>query len=343
MINKSNTQFLKCLLIILIGISANAQTRVDIINSGFESGVKGWENITVDNSEFYAPVEGDWYAVQKNDGSKTYQRTGRVIKRGETYTVKLWARSINPAGDSAKTIAEISMLFNSTTIVSAEKNVNAPQLKGAAAVYPNDDGANVWVDGNFRHEFADYHLYQPVSYDPIKDPWLLVKGSSYRKLKGFGWAVGSVIVGGRKFIYGTLYRDKPENFYSSVTLTKVLTTNGYNYTWSKPVTVLSQSKTEIPWVEDLIVTTTDQRGNYGWLGEAVRAMYPSWIRKADCCLVTPPMLNLMTCPKRILRLLPPGRKPEKDGAAINGLNAGWRGPLYTSITVTGTFSVRTEA
>jgi hypothetical protein len=250
MINKLNTQFLKCLLMILTGVSVSAQTRVDIINPGFESRVKGWENITVDNSEFYAPVEGDWYAVQKNDGSKTYQKTGHVIKRGEKYTFKLWARSINPAGDSAKTIAEISMFFDSTTIVSAEKYVNAPQLKGAAAVYPNDDGANVWVDGNYRHEFADYHLYQPVSYDPIKDPWLLVKNSSYRKLKGFGWAVGTVIIGGRKFIYGTLYRDKPENFYSSVTLTKVLTTNGYNYTWSKPVTVISHSKTEIPWVED---------------------------------------------------------------------------------------------
>jgi hypothetical protein len=214
--------------------------------------IEGWssldKNSGIENIEFYSPVQGDYYALQKGAGGYIYQEIFATIDAGKRYELKLWARSINPPGISAKTIIEVKLYFDCTTIISNVANVNAPQLKGAAAVYPNDDGANIWVDGNYRHEFADYHLYQPISYDPIKDPWLLVNSSSYRKLKGFGWAVGTVTVGGQKFIYGTLYRDKPENFYSSITLTKVLTTNGYNYTWSRPVTVLSHSKTEIPWV-----------------------------------------------------------------------------------------------
>ena len=253
------------LIVLLLTMSVNSIAQSRVINASFELSdggdkntnwlsIEGWNSLDnnsgIDNNEFYAPVDGDWYAFQEGRGLDIYQETEEFITAGKRYELVLWARSINPAGNNAKTTIDAKLYFDSTIIVSTTADLNAPQLKGAAADNPNDDGANVWVDGDYRHQFADVHMYQPISSDPIEDPWLLVEDSNYEKLKGLGWAVGTIIVGDQKFIYGTLYRDKVGDFYSSVTLTKVLSTDGYKYTWSDPVTVLEHTGTEFPWVED---------------------------------------------------------------------------------------------
>ncbi len=236
-----------------------------ISNPGFESPmerneitdwnlVDGWNSTGgssgTERNEFYAPFEGAWYAFQKENGQDIYQETEETVSKGKSYKLVLWARSINRPGVAAKTTIEAKLLYDTTTVACSIKKLNAPQLKGVAAIQPNDDGANVWIDGKYRHQFSDVHMYQPLRYDPVQDPWLLVEDSNYEKLDGLGWAVGTIIVNGHKFIYGTIYRDIPGSFYSSINMTKVLSTNGYRYVWSEPVTVLSHDGSEFPWVED---------------------------------------------------------------------------------------------
>ncbi|MGB5848313.1 MAG: hypothetical protein WBH40_07495, partial [Ignavibacteriaceae bacterium] len=155
-------------------------------------------NSGIENNEFYSPVEGDWYAYQKGGGEYIYQETNHTITAGETYTFNIWARSINPPGVTAIITVEIRLYSDSNTINSVEANINVPQLKGAASTIPNDDGANVWIDGEYRHQFADVHMYQSLDDDPIEDSWLLVKDSDYEKLEGLGWAVGTIIVKDQK-------------------------------------------------------------------------------------------------------------------------------------------------
>jgi beta-xylosidase len=93
-------------------------------------------------------------------------------------------------------------------------------------------------------------MYQPLSLHPIKDPWRKIENNNYEKIERLGWAVGNIIARENKFIYGTLYRDRPGNFYSSIPMVKALSTNANNYTWSEPITILDHTGSEFPWVED---------------------------------------------------------------------------------------------
>jgi hypothetical protein len=235
------------------------------------SKIEGWNSGPDDNSgiiknEGYSPVDGQWISFQKGAGDYIVQETDFVISAGKTYTLNLWARSINEPGILDKTTVEARLFTGETTISVTSTNVNAPQLKGAAAEFANDDGANVWIDGNYRHQFNDKHMYQPITSDPIGDPWLIVEDNNYEKIKGLGWAVGNVIAGENKYIYGTRYRDRPGNFYSSIPMVKVLSTNGKKYNWSDPVILLEHSITEFPWVED----------PHGFYDEDTKRLWLSW-------------------------------------------------------------------
>ena len=266
LIAKNYIKNLFIILALFLNLTAVSAQEIQLVNTGFELpatgiSVRNWDQIDgwntetngasgVMKNEYYSPVDGEWFAFQKGGDGIIYQETDHTILAGKTYSLQLWARSINSAGNAAKTTLEIRLYTNDNTIVTVTADVNVPRLKGAAAVTPNDDGANVWIDGGYRHQFADKHLIQPLTDDPIEDEWTIFENSGYEAVEGLGWAVGPVIAGDQKYVYGTLYQDNPANFYSSIPMIKVLATKGLDYTWSKPITFISHSGTEFPWVED---------------------------------------------------------------------------------------------
>lgn len=253
-------------------------TIIAIVNGSFEGPGErwpdSWENTNgwdgseggVSNDGFYSPPDGVSFTYQKGPGDWISQETGETIQAGKTYKLKLWARSVNPEKIPDRTTIEAGFYYKTTEIKSQTLDVNAPFLKGEAASRPNDDGGNVWVDGAYRHSFAEFHLYQSIEDDPIMDPWELVPNDNYRQIDDLGWAVGQVIVGDEKYIYGTRYRDRAPNFYSSLTLTRVLSEDPPNYTWSEPVLVLDHDKTEFPWVLDA----------HGYYDEVTGKLWMSW-------------------------------------------------------------------
>jgi hypothetical protein len=316
-------------------------TQQFLINPSFESAepkeritnwnlVDGWNSSDkksgIERNELYSPVDGYWYAFQKGSGEDISQKTNHTITAGNTYTFRVWARSINPPGEADLTTIEIRFHNGSNTIVKTKKELNAPQLKGVAATIPNDDGANVWIDGEYRHQFADVHMYQPISYDPIEDPWLLVEDSDYEKLKGLGWAVGTIIVKDQKYIYGTLYRDVPGEFYSSITLTKVIETNGYRYTWTDPVTILEHDGSEFPWVLDAHCYYDELTGRL-WMAWGGGLCYISELDPGDGMLLShPEETEFYTHPKEIH--FPVATWPETY--------EGWCGDKYSNCWMEGT-------
>lgn len=292
------------IIIILFFLIQNMVVKAQnlLTNSGFEQSVAkdrvvdwnlipGWncsdDSAGISNKEFYSPVDGNYFAFQRGKGSEIYQETDHEISAGKTYRLKLWARSINPAGVTARTDVMISLKGGSKSIVSTTENVDAPQLKGAAAKYHNDDGANIWIDGKYRHQFSDEHMYQPISDDPIKDPWKIVKNSNYGAIDSLGWAVGLINLGDNKYIYGTLYRDIPGNFYSSLTMTKALSSDGVEYEWSKPVTILDHDGSEFPWVLDAHCYYDESTGRL-WMSWGGGTCYVSELDPADGRLIDNP-------------------------------------------------------
>ena len=230
--------------------------------------VEGWSGNSggIHDNGFYSPPDGNSYAYQKGEGTWIIQETGHVIQAGKTYTLKLWTRSVNEPGNTGMTTLQAGFLQDGDEVVSIEKNVNAPELKGAAATEPNDDGANVWIDGEYRHQFNEVHMYQPIASDPIDDPWLVVENSGYDRIsRDLGWAVGNVIAGEKKFIFGTLYKDRPP-WYSSLTMTRVLSEDLPDYQWSDPELVLEHSGSEFPWVLDA----------HGFYDDSTGRLWMSW-------------------------------------------------------------------
>ena len=230
-------------------------------NGSFElnqSSLNHWENVVgwngneggISDNGYFAPVDGKYYAVQSGGGNWITQKENLILEKGKSYHLSAWVRSINGKENDARTTAEIAFIVEKKPILKMVRDINIPLLKGVAAITQNDDGGNVWIDGKYRHQFSDTHMYQPIESDPIRDPWLLVNESNYNDIDGLGWAVGNVIAGKQKYIYGTVYQDQASNFYSSITLIK---TNGIgipDYNWTDPVIVLDHKKTEFPWVLD---------------------------------------------------------------------------------------------
>ncbi|MEM7368100.1 MAG: family 43 glycosylhydrolase [Bacteroidota bacterium] len=235
-------------------IVLNGSFELDDIAGGDWKKIQGWTGTSgeVSDNAYHAPVHGSHYVVQGGEEGWIKQTTNTKIEAGKTYTLRLWARSINGRDNRSETIVEVGLFADENKIYSNSQPVNVQALKGAAANIQNDDGCNVWIDQGYRHQFADHHLYQARDADPISDPWLLVENSQYRERvqHGLGWAVGNVIAGEQKYIYGTYYVDDPDNFYSSITLIQALSGGDPAYTWAEAKVILDHDKTEFPWVLD---------------------------------------------------------------------------------------------
>jgi len=72
----------------------------------------------------------------------------------------------------------VQLLAGREVLAEASEDVSPTALSGAPAKYTNDDGANIWIDGDYRVHFSDYVFYQPLSSDPIKDPWIFAGKSN---------------------------------------------------------------------------------------------------------------------------------------------------------------------
>ena len=251
---------------------AAVEVAADVENPGFE-GDGGWTGLVAGNAEYYAPVEGGRYAVLGRPGALLTQRTGTVVQPGMRYEVTVWARSIyddahtarlaSPTyadlpvvGTSAIASARLSLGAAGDPIASTELDVSPRALLGDAATTGNDDGANVWVDGEFRVQFSDSILIQRISDDPITDPWRRLVDEDYDQ----DLAVGVVVIpGGRKLVLDCFYTDDPpvgEAWESLITLRSVRGSPP-SYDWGPRRVVLFNERRntgdpddQLPWVID---------------------------------------------------------------------------------------------
>ncbi len=216
-----------------------------IINASFELGASGWENLRVDNSEYYSPVHGEAYAVHFGGTKPIHQETNLVIQAGQSYSVTIWSRSLNPVAVVDPTPVEVRLSYRSKTLASVTTDVAPVRLPGDPRIFTNDDGGNVWIDREYRMEFAEGIYYQSVSDDPLVDPWKHYFDPDYRT----DMAVGPIITPlGLRGLYSTYYVDLPP-FHSRIELI-VADGDPLDYAWSRKGVVLSHSGSENPWAID---------------------------------------------------------------------------------------------
>jgi hypothetical protein len=148
-----------------------------------------WEDLARRDSEYDAPVDGVSYAIVPGGGEATVAIVPFLLEPGRRYVLTAWARSVYstahlqalqnaesddlPPGINAEAVAEIGLFVGDTLIVEDALIVSPNPILGAPETATNDDGANVWVDAaaGYRHAFAENHFHQPISSDPILDPW----------------------------------------------------------------------------------------------------------------------------------------------------------------------------
>ncbi len=253
---------------------------ITITNPSFESGSTGWSgSISTGNSEYYSPVDGTHYAKSTGGAGYTYQQTNHTIATGETYTLKVWARSTNGVGITAATNAEVRFYYGSTTIDSVTQDVNPARLLGAPRTESNDDGGNVWIDNGYRHEFADIHMYQELSDDPLADPWYACWDDydDYKNLEA--WAVCPVIVPGHKWVYGDYADDNPSTPFAEIRFIQALSGGDPAYNWTNDYTsvLYTDDGDEDPWVIDPHLYYDDATGRLwmSWGGGTI------WVCEMD--------------------------------------------------------------
>jgi hypothetical protein len=273
---------------------------IAVVNPSFElsdsdtritdwSNIEGWSGTSgagtgVEKNEFYSPVNGDSYAFGKGGKANVYQETGHTMAAGETYTFRVWARSINKSKNDAATIAEARFYHGSKTIGSVKQNVNPATILGAPQKQSNDDGGNVWIDQGYRHEFADKHFYQKLSDDPLTDPWEISSGDeNYRG----GMAVGPIILpSGFKALYSCRYRDRGDK-WSSIGFSTAESGGTPAYKWNDRGTVLSHVGDEDPWVIDPHLFYDDDTGRL-WMSWGGGTMYVCEMDPTDGMLINHP-------------------------------------------------------
>jgi len=264
--------------------AAVSSRNITVVNPSFESGTAGWSGITTGNSEFYGPVDGSSYATRSGGSGYTTQLTGHTIAAGETYTFRVWARSINEPKNDAATVAEARFYYGSKTLGSVKQKVNPATILGAPEKQSNDDGGNVWIDQGYRHEFAERHFYQKLSDDPLGDPWEISSGDeNYRG----GMAVGPIILAsGLKALYSCRYRDRGDK-WSSIGFSTADSGGTPAYKWRDRGTVLSHVGDEDPWVIDPHLFYDDDTGRL-WMSWGGGTMYVCEMDPTDGMLINHP-------------------------------------------------------
>jgi hypothetical protein len=300
---KSKLKKLMILFVVLaLCAAAQGQTPITVVNPSFElpgtgtkitdwSQIDGWScaagrNTGVEKSEFYSPVEGDWVAFHAGSESENeiYQLTGYTVTAGDTYTLNVWARSINPEGEDDPTPVKVRFYYGSTEITSVTQDVNPVRLLGDPRIYPNDDGGNVWLDSGYRMEFAEGIFYQLDTADPLGDPWTYLNDSDYDT----DMANGPIITSqGFKGLYSTYYEDAPP-FYSEIWL-KSPTGSPPDYTWpAEPeAIILSHAGDEFPWVIDAHLYQDDATGKL-WISWGGGYLWVSEMDPTDGMLIDHP-------------------------------------------------------
>ena len=253
-----------------------------VANPSFEEGALHWENVQTDDNEYYSPVDGSFYTVRRGGEDAIFQNTDNIIKAGETYTVTVWTRSINPVGVVEPTPVEMRLSYRRKTIASVHKDVSPVRLKGAPQKFTNDDGGNVWLEDGYRMEFAEGVFYQLISADPLSDPWERLSDRDYDT----DMAVGQIITPqGLKGVYSTYYLDSPP-FYSEI---RFISAGGSppDYQWSVKDIVLSHRGSEFPWVIDAHLSLDAQTGKL-WMTWGGGTVYVSEMDPTDGFLISHP-------------------------------------------------------
>ena len=249
----------------------NNATNKIIKNYSFESNTD-WENLTRSDNGYYSPVDGNYVAYQNGDSNWISQQTDVLIEAGKLYELTLYARSVNAANNGALTELYAGLFANDTEITTVLKSMNVQALSGAPETTPNDDGANVWLDGDYRMQFSDFPMHQTISADPINDPWNLSEDDDYDA----DMAMGQIITpNGKKFVYSTIYQDF-EPFYSQIWLREA-TGSPPDYDWNNWELILEHHGDQEPWIIDAHIFF-DQKTGRMWMSWGGHKL---WITELD--------------------------------------------------------------
>ncbi|MEO1496890.1 MAG: family 43 glycosylhydrolase [Planctomycetota bacterium] len=216
-----------CLLVLLMAIhgfvgdsTVTAQPNNLLTNPSFELGATGWQGATTRVSEYDAPVTGVAYAIAPAGAIAAVQATDVVIQPNTTYTLSGWARSVYsdehlarlrdgrpeqiPTGVAAQAVAELELRAGDISLARSARSVNPVALRGAPETLTNDDGGNVWVDrqAGYRHAFSENHFYQPITSNPIDDPWLAGRQPLAFNQADMLAKTGAIFPDGAKRLYG---------------------------------------------------------------------------------------------------------------------------------------------
>ena len=105
---------------------------------------------------------GKAYAGDDCDAARISQ-TVSTIEAGATYELTVFARSVVPAGSSATTRIR-AKLGSAEVSLSLDPVAPSPMLG-------NDDGGNVFFDGEYRLQASEHVMFQKKNRDPISDAW----------------------------------------------------------------------------------------------------------------------------------------------------------------------------
>ena len=150
----------------LLALALLRAASATITNPSFEES-GGWTSLSVfplkiEDGEAWAPPHGTRFATLLGDATRISQ-TVSTIEAGATYELTVFARSVVPAGSSATTKIR-AKLGSAEVSLSLDPVAPTPKLG-------NDDGGNVFFDGDFRLQASEHVMFQTKDQDPISDAW----------------------------------------------------------------------------------------------------------------------------------------------------------------------------